>query len=458
VPTSSTTAPAFSPWHAPEALVDTFAGVARVVGQEQARQIRLAAQMAAALPEHQREFVADDLALVLGVHPRTAATFVHRAVAADRLPGLVPALAAGELTQAHVFAVVDEVALWAPDDEEQQAAVVELVLARVRAAMLRNGARPTPGDLTRRVRAAALMLDLAAAEKARKSVADKRRVECAQTAVGEGTLSVTGPEVQIVALAEAVRARAEAYGRLPGDTRTLAQRMFDAAYDLLAVDAAGGESSVPAVGVDGVPVTIRVRGIEIQVIVPYSVAQGGDLELAEIPGFGPILPAAARELMADAEYLRQVAVDAGTGEVLAVEDRVTVHHDEPAEPDAARPDVQGLDPLVAAVLERMVDRPLRHLGPLDTSAYRANGRVLRAIRARDRTCTFPGCTTPARWTDADHRDPWPRGATSTLNMHCLCRRHHRAKQAYFQVEIDDAGHTLWTTPDGRHYRRPPPRF
>jgi hypothetical protein len=54
---------------------------------------------------------------------------------------------------------------------------------------------------------------------------------------------------------------------------------------------------------------------------------------------------------------------------------------------------------------------------------------------------------------------WPHGPTTDTNCHCLCRRHHRSKQAYFTIELDpDTGDTIWTTPDGRQYRRPPPTY
>ena len=517
VPTTVATSPAFPVWRCPQPLVEQFAAVFAVSQQELARLMRLAAGMAAALPEHQREFVADDLALVMNVHPRTAVTFTHRAVAADRL-GLLAAMEAGELTDRHLAAVIDEVERWAPDDETMQAQVVARVLDWLRTRLGVDGVRPAPAELARRVRAVALLLDLTAAEKAKKTAAERRDVSCFQSAVGEGTLTITGPEVQTVAMMAAVRARAEAYGRLPGDTRTLAQRMHDACFDLLMVDADGGESSVPALDVTGVPTTIRVRGIEIAVLMPYSVTQGGDLELAEIPGFGPLLPSTAREVLGQADHLRQIAVDAATGEVLAVEDRIPVHHPDPdpaavitaddPEPDRAaqlepepEPDVVGepevdepcdqasptpatpvavdeptdpaeeaapacavptsaptTDSVMELALALMANRPLRFLGPQHNNGYRIASRVLRAVRARDRTCCFPGCTTPARWTDADHRDPWPKGPSSTGNVHCLCRRHHRAKQAYFTVEVDDTGHTVWTTPDGRRYRRPPPRY
>jgi hypothetical protein len=83
-------------------------------------------------------------------------------------------------------------------------------------------------------------------------------------------------------------------------------------------------------------------------------------------------------------------------------------------------------------------------------------RLVRQIRSRDRTCTFPGCTRPATGADIDHRVPWPAGPTAEPNLHCLCRHHHRAKQARFAVARDPDGNTVWTSVTGMTYRRPPP--
>lgn len=72
---------------------------------------------------------------------------------------------------------------------------------------------------------------------------------------------------------------------------------------------------------------------------------------------------------------------------------------------------------------------------------------------------FPGCTLPGKYCDVDHREPWPHGPTDAQNTQCLCRRHHRAKQSYFTVTVDpENGDTIWTAPDGRQYRRPPPTY
>jgi hypothetical protein len=124
---ASTAPAAFSVWGGPEPMVEQFAATFRVEQQQKARLMRTAAAMAARLPEHQREFVADDLAGVMNVHPRTAACFVHEAVAAARLPGLLTAMEAGEITDRHVHTAVEQLATWCGDDEDAQAAVWRLV-------------------------------------------------------------------------------------------------------------------------------------------------------------------------------------------------------------------------------------------------------------------------------------------------------------------------------------------
>jgi antitoxin (DNA-binding transcriptional repressor) of toxin-antitoxin stability system len=246
---------------------------------------------------------------------------------------------------------------------------------------------------------------------------------------------------------DAIRARAEAMGRLPGDTRTLAQRMHDAALELLTVDADGGPSAVATTGEDGQPVTLTVRGVQVALIVPVSVATGGELELAEIPGLGPVLPSTARELLAQAETVQRVTVDASTGQVLTVDDPVPGPAQHAAAPEQP----------VQVLLEQVVHEPVV-IRDLSSEAYRPPDRLRWHVERRDRTCVFPGCTVPGERCDVDHREPWPHGPTDEANCQCLCRRHHRAKQSYFTVELDPDRSTLWTTPDGRQYRRPPPTY
>jgi hypothetical protein len=49
----------------------------------------------------------------------------------------------------------------------------------------------------------------------------------------------------------------------------------------------------------------------------------------------------------------------------------------------------------------------------------------RAVIARDRHCTHPGCERPARWCDVHHEEHWADGGpTNSANCRLLCRYHH----------------------------------
>ena len=49
----------------------------------------------------------------------------------------------------------------------------------------------------------------------------------------------------------------------------------------------------------------------------------------------------------------------------------------------------------------------------------------RAMRSRDKICTVVGCTIPAAWCDAHHKQPWSRGGrTDIRDGTMLCPRHH----------------------------------
>ncbi len=83
----------------------------------------------------------------------------------------------------------------------------------------------------------------------------------------------------------------------------------------------------------------------------------------------------------------------------------------------------------------------------------------RALRARDQTCRFPGCT-HRRALDAHHVRHWIDGGETKLSnvFHC-CRRHHRYLHEYgFSVAMRD-GELVFFDPNGREIppvvRRPP---
>ncbi|TGN62970.1 HNH endonuclease [Nocardioides eburneiflavus] len=83
---------------------------------------------------------------------------------------------------------------------------------------------------------------------------------------------------------------------------------------------------------------------------------------------------------------------------------------------------------------------------------------------RDRTCVFPFCSRPARRCDVDHVILWdddaeaegrPQpGPTTTSNLACLCRFHHRLKtHSPWRYEMTTPGVFAWTSPHGHRYRR-----
>lgn len=73
----------------------------------------------------------------------------------------------------------------------------------------------------------------------------------------------------------------------------------------------------------------------------------------------------------------------------------------------------------------------------------------KVLRLRDHHCRAEGCTVPATWCDAHHRQPWSSGGTTDLDDGVLlCGHHHR-------VIHDPAYEHTWL-PDGRlryHRRR-----
>lgn len=74
----------------------------------------------------------------------------------------------------------------------------------------------------------------------------------------------------------------------------------------------------------------------------------------------------------------------------------------------------------------------------------------RGLMIRDRHCTFPGCTTPATWTDAHHLRQWLDGGRTDLsNGALLCGRHHTlVHRLRLAGRVTAAGVVEWDlTPD-----------
>jgi hypothetical protein len=93
-----------------------------------------------------------------------------------------------------------------------------------------------------------------------------------------------------------------------------------------------------------------------------------------------------------------------------------------------------------------------------TTRRRPTTRQRRWVQARDRTCVFPGCATPAKKADIDHRHPYSDGgATDVHNLSPLCEHHHTIKHNGWTPQHADGQHQ-WTSPLDHTYqtKRGPP--
>jgi hypothetical protein len=371
--------------------------------------------------EAEREFAGDEVALAVGVAPMTGARLVGQACALAELPGLLEAVEGGALTERHALAVLrelDRVTLTL----EQRQAVVLMALGRL------DG--QTPRELEELLRRLVLQIDPVAARDRRDQATQGRHVRLSAAGDGQGDLHAHGRLEQLAAVKARLTAELDREQLHPDDTRTREQREYDLLVELLTRGTLAGQP---------------VPEYAVQVVVPFSTATGGDLELAELPGYGPILPSTARELLHQAGSLSRLAVDPD-GTVIAVSDPIRLERDPVTDTEAPRD-------IVREALRAMTHAPQPH--DLSTRGYRVPSRLARLVKARNRTCVFPGCH--RRVTDTDHRIPWPLGPTHPDNLQCLCRRHHRAKQALFEVHLQPDGTTTWTTRGGwQFHRRPRP--
>jgi hypothetical protein len=154
----------------------------------------------------------------------------------------------------------------------------------------------------------------------------------------------------------------------------------------------------------------------VRVVVAATTLLGLDGQPGELAGYGPIPAEVARRLAAD---------PTGTWQRILT------------------------DPVSGALLD------------VGRTRYTPPAALADHIRARDRTCRFPGCRMPAERCDLDHLRRYPDGPTSHCNLCTECRHHHRLKhQAGWQVHNDpaDPATITWTSPTGHTHTthaRPP---
>jgi hypothetical protein len=84
--------------------------------------------------------------------------------------------------------------------------------------------------------------------------------------------------------------------------------------------------------------------------------------------------------------------------------------------------------------------------------------ILRAMRERDQTCRFPGCS-HRQFVHGHHLEHWAKGGETKLeNLLSLCAFHHIFVHEYgYRVELDDQQQPHFFDPHGRPVREVPPR-
>ena len=77
-----------------------------------------------------------------------------------------------------------------------------------------------------------------------------------------------------------------------------------------------------------------------------------------------------------------------------------------------------------------------------------SGPARKALNARDRGCTWPGCERPASWCDGHHLVHWAHGGTNEPdNLTLLCTRHHwMVHEGNWQIARDSDGRMLTIPP------------
>lgn len=468
-----------------ERLIDAIEGWDRMVAWAQVRQCEAIVELAhrrldrgvtlagqSPWSEQINEFAIDELACVLHLTRVGAQRRLEAAIDLAGLPATRSAMARGDLDLFRARVLADGVCGLDP----RQVAAVE-------AEVVAAACGQTPGQLRSAVSRAVVAVDPAAADRRHERAVSRRAVVLDPLPDGMACLRLlmSGP------LAVACYARLDEAARALGgsDPRRMDQRRLDAAVDVLLgrVLPSPGASSVPPESADsgsagpssamagssgqpgttavGEPTPARPRPVQLSVTVSSTDPTGP----AHLAGYGYLTARAIRPLLdGSPPRVSRVLVDAASGELLAEAEVPRT---------SARARVAGASTRVApaGAGEPIPEGPAQPAdGPADGDAvgavawrvpdaepgYVPSAPLARFVRRRDITCRFPGCRQPARRCDIDHAVAYPEGGTEPANLMCLCRRHHRLKQApRWQVRRERDGAVVWRTPAGIEIRVPP---
>jgi len=420
-------------------LIGFLSGTRRM--ESQMAWAKMAALAEFASRPRRQDFAADEVASAFNVTWLSAAGEIDYArTVKRRLPVTFAALGAGKLHPVHVK-IIEEVTRILSDED---AAIADEELAGA-------AQSKTYGELRRAATRLVLRLDPEAVRKRKEQA--RRGATVRSFREESGNAGITGremPSAEVLASMQHVEERARAL-RDAGAPGTWEELKVRATLDLLQE-----RDSRPALG-EPSDAGLSI-GANITITVPHT-ALGGDFgPPGEVAGFGIIDHADTRDLLAAA------AGHPATRWCVTVlnPDGTAAAHGCAA---GTRPWVPGpmplrglLDFLNIRKLTPVIRGPCQHAGA--EHRYRPSRKLQHLVRARNATCTAPGCGRRAASCDLDHTDPHHQGGrTCECNLAPLCRHHHRCKQAEgWWLEQPEPGVLAWHTPAGRTYTTTPTRY
>jgi hypothetical protein len=379
--------------------MDALAGMQRARAALDAEQVRLlAAVQDDPLPNEDgssagdKEWAREEVALILRLSSGTArAMLLEARDLVTRFPATLALLERGGLTLRHACRLVQDCI---PLADQVAAAVEQRVLARA--------ADQSLSQFGASVRRAVSALAPKRADERLQSAREQRRAVFMPRPGGSTDLWACGfAAADALAMQAAIRERASQWRTAnPDDARTHDQREADALAALVlgadAEDAVGGPVSVKPV---------------VNVTVALSTLLAVDEQPGELDGHGPIPAALARAL--------------------------------------------AFDP--TGTWRRLLTDPNNRLVDVTAHTYRPPVNMARLVKLQHPTCCFPGCRRRASRDDIDHLLDWQYGGTTTpSNLQPLCTRHHHVKhEAGWTVTREPDGTTIWSSPTGHTYTRPP---
>ncbi|PPF65339.1 HNH endonuclease [Clavibacter michiganensis] len=314
---------------------------------------------------------------------RTATLVDTSTALVDLLPATLAAVAAGALSWEHA-----EVIARHSDGLDGDA------LTAYDARLAALAAEVNPKQLDRKARAQVELAQPSTAVERAEKAAATRRIYVDPGADGMAYLTLFAPAPEIHAIADRA-ARLAAGLRAGGDPRSMGHLKLDVLTDLML----NGETSIPGA-------TRGVRG-RVHVMVPAMTLLGVGDEAAILHGYGPIDPATAALLTAEATSWRRILTDPITGRILTTDPR----------------------------------------------DYRPTARMIDHARLVHPTCVFPGCTVPSERADIDHTEDHAFGGhTTPENLAPLSQGHHKVKHHTRWQIVQNGDDTLTaTSPAGYEY-------